>query len=325
MAQISIIVPVYQVENYVGQCIESIQAQTFRDFELILIDDGSRDQSGKICDRYAKEDCRIQVVHTKNKGAAAARNTGLDMANGSYIVFVDGDDYLQNNMLERLYETINGSSYDMVVCDFWNIHEDHTKDFRLALSEETVTGWDVLAHLKNQRNYGVWTIVWNKIYKGTLLKKMRFPEGRYFEDEFFSNKLYLKCGQIHIIPDALCIHRVLSSSTMNTQKMENYLDLIDALKQRICIYLKFDLPAEETYKILIYMLEPYTMCANASFKEESKERMKADRRFIRKAARRLFATKLSTVKKCSLLLIGIMPKTTYQIAMIFRKQLEQYL
>lgn len=106
MADVSMIVPVYQVEKYIAQCIESVLNQTFQNFELILVDDGSKDQSGIICDSYAAKDDRIIVLHTKNRGAAAARNTGLDHASGRYITFLDGDDYLAENMIARLYEVI---------------------------------------------------------------------------------------------------------------------------------------------------------------------------------------------------------------------------
>ena len=121
MVKISMIVPVYQVEKYIAQCIESVLNQTFSDFELILIDDGSKDNSGAICDSYAAKDDRIIVIHTKNNGAATARNIGLERASGEYITFLDGDDYLAENMLSRLYEEIENSDYDIVLSDFLNI------------------------------------------------------------------------------------------------------------------------------------------------------------------------------------------------------------
>ena len=126
-------------------------------------------------------------------------------------------------MIARMYEEIEHSEYDMVVCDFLNLLPDEEDNFIVHLQEETVNGRNVLEHLKNERNYGLWTIVWNKIYKREVLENLRFPDGKYFEDEFFSNQLYLFSNQIHVIPDVLCYHRVLASSTMNTQKTENYL------------------------------------------------------------------------------------------------------
>lgn len=325
MEKISIIVPVYQVEKYIAQCIQSIQDQTFTNFELILINDGSKDRSGEICDYYANDDKRIKVIHTKNSGAAAARNKGLDIASGEYIVFVDGDDYIDPNMLQRLYDQIKESSYDLVVCNFLNLHTDSKKDFHLSMKEEIVTGREVLAHRKNQKNFGVWTIVWNKIYKKEIFNHLRFLPGRYFEDEFFSDQLYLKCGQICVIPDILCYHRVLETSTMNTQKIRNYLDLLEALKIRIKIYEEQKLPIDEIYKLLIYLLEPYTNCRKANFQGQDKKRYQDIRKFIRRTAKKLQKSELSLLKKSSLIMISVFPTTTYRMAMKFRDRLEKYL
>lgn len=319
------IVPVYQVEKYIAQCIESILNQTFQDFELILIDDGSKDQSGRICDLYAAKDDRILVIHTENRGAAAARNVGLDHASGRYITFLDGDDYLDEHMIARLYEEIVDSEYDMVVCDFLNLLPDEEDNFIVHLQEKTVNGREVLEHLKNERNYGLWTIVWNKIYKREVLENLRFPDGKYFEDEFFSNQLYLNSNQIHVIPDVLCYHRVLASSTMNTQKIENYLDLLDALQERLDIYFKYDYSEDEIYKVLIFLLDPFTKCVRAKFSGTNKKRVEQTRRFIKIVSRRLMGKNLSFVKKSSLVIIGLFPDLTYRIAIRFRSQLEKFL
>ena len=325
MAEVSIIVPVYQVEKYISQCIESVLNQTFKDFELILIDDGSKDNSGIICDSYAAKDDRIAVIHTNNNGAATARNIGLQRASGRYIAFLDGDDYLAENMIERLYGEIENSEYDVVVSDFLNILPDEKDNFSLQLKEKTVSGREVLEHLKNEKNYGVWTIVWNKIYKREVLKNIRFPDGKYFEDEFFSDKLYLNSNKIHIIPDVLCYHRVLASSTMNTQRTENYLDLIDALKERLEIYLELEYSEAEIYKVLIYLLEPYTRCARAKFSGKNRQRMQKSEKFIKATSKKLIKGKLPLLKKASLVLIGLFPDLTYRAAMRFRNRLERFL
>lgn len=319
------IVPVYQVEKYIAQCIESVLNQTFKDFELLLIDDGSKDQSGSICDLYAAKDDRILVIHTENRGAAATRNVGLDHASGRYITFLDGDDYLDEHMIARMYEEIEHSEYDMVVCDFLNLLPDEEDNFIVHLQEKTVNGREVLEHLKNERNYGLWTIVWNKIYKREVLENLRFPDGKYFEDEFFSNQLYLFSNQIHVIPDVLCYHRVLASSTMNTQKIENYLDLLDALQERLDIYFKYDYSEDEIYKVLIFLLDPFTKCVRAKFSGTNKKRVEQTRRFIKIVSRRLMGKNLSFVKKSSLVIIGLFPDLMYRIAIRFRSQLEKFL
>lgn len=325
MPQISMIVPVYQVERYIAQCIESVLQQTFRDFELILVDDGSRDASGRICDTYAARDGRITVIHTENRGAAAARNAGLDRARGSYITFLDGDDYLAETMLERLHAEIDSSAYDVVTSDFLNLLPDEKDNFILHLPEQTVTGRQVLEHLKNQRNYGVWTVVWNKIYRREVLETLRFPTGKFFEDEFFSDALFARAGQVRVIPDVLVYHRVLASSTMNTQKTENYLDLLDALQRRIEFYLQNGYSPDETFKVLVFLLDPFARCAGAGFGGENRRRVEQARRFIQKTAFLLRSKKLPLLKKTALLPIGVCPAWTYRTALRFRSVLEKFL
>ena len=325
MAQVSIIVPVYQVEAYLRQCIDSILAQTFTDFELILVDDGSKDQSGAICDEYSERDSRICTIHTENKGAAAARNAGLARASGEYIAFVDSDGYISETMLERMCEVIGNSKADLVICNFLHMFPDEKDNFSLPLQDMEISGREVLAHRKTQKNYGVWTVVWNKLYKRKLFENLRFPEGKYFEDEFFSDQLYVSCGSVHVIPDVLYFYRVWESSTMNTQKTRNYLDLIDAFRARIDLYLEQSLPVDEVYKILIFLLEPYSKCAAAHFQGQDRERLRQARAFIRKTARLLMRKELSPVKKGSLLAIGACPSLAFRGAVQFRGQLEKYL
>lgn len=325
MAEVSIIVPVYQVEKYISQCIESVLNQTFTDFELILIDDGSKDNCGAILDSYAEKDYRIIVIHKPNEGAATARNIGLERASGRYIAFLDGDDYFDEKTIERLYEEIDGSEYDVVVSDFLNILPDEKDNFTLNLKEATVSGREVLEHLKNEKNYGVWTIVWNKIFKREVLENLRFPDGKYFEDEFFSDKVFLNCNKIHVIPDILCYHRVLQSSTMNTQKSENYLDLIDAFSERLDIYFKYKYSCDEAYKVLIFSLDPYTRCAGANLKGENLKKVREAKKYLRKTAKKLMRENLSFVKKASLILIALFPSLTYKTAMRFRNRLEKFL
>lgn len=325
MPQISIIVPVYQAEAYLGACIDSILSQSFPDFELILVDDGSTDRSGRICDEYAEIDGRIRVLHTKNAGAAAARNTGLAHARAEYIMFADGDDRLQHNMLARMYETIHGSCYDLVICNFRYTHPDAREDFSTELPDMELSGREVLSHWKAGRNFGIWTVVWNKIYTRTALAGLQFPEGKYFEDEFFSDLLYVRCQHIRVIPDVLYAYSVHSGSTMNTQKARNYLDLLDAFTLRIGLYLEQQLPVEEIYKILVFMLEPYSLCAGAELEGEDRQRLLDSRAFIRKTAKTLMKTQLSPAKKCSLPAIGLLPGVTFWTAIRFRGLLEKYL
>ena len=165
---LSIITPVYQVEQYLPQCLDSILAQTYPHWELILVDDGSKDRSGEICEEYAKKDGRIRVIHTENRGAGAARNTGFAHATGEYVVFVDSDDYISENMIERLYMTIHKSKYDLVVCNFLRAYPDGKNDFTTQFPDMEISGREVLAHWKTQKNYGLWTVPWSKIIRKSM-------------------------------------------------------------------------------------------------------------------------------------------------------------
>ena len=213
----------------------------------------------------------------------------------------------------------------MVVCDFLNLLPNENDNFIVHLKERTVNGREVLEHLKNEKSYGVWTVVWNKIYTREILKNLRFPNGKYFEDEFFSNQLYLISNQIHVISDVLCYHRVLASSTMNTQKTENYLDLLDALQERLEIYMQYDYSEDEIYKVLIFLLDPFTKCVKAKFSGTNKQRMANTKRFIKMTSRKLMSRELPFLKKSSLVMIGLFPNLTYRIAIRFRSQLEKFL
>ena len=127
MPKISVIVPVYKAEKFLSACIESILNQTYHDFEVILVDDGSPDSSGQICEEYAKKDSRIKVIHQKNAGVAASRNVGLDIAVGEYITFVDSDDYIQFQMYEKMLKCALDNDCDFVMCDCMKVYSDGRK------------------------------------------------------------------------------------------------------------------------------------------------------------------------------------------------------
>lgn len=194
---ISVIVAVYNIEKYIAKCIASIQNQTFSNLQIILVDDGSTDSSGKICDDFAKEDKRIQVIHRKNGGLSAARNTGLDVAKGDYIAFVDGDDWIEPTMYEVMAEQATLKHADLVACRYRCIYKDYEKDgstgnivvFRKPLEM-------LIQYLKEDENYLIQHAAWNKLYHKNLLTEERFPVGEWYEDIVFSARVLSKviCG-----------------------------------------------------------------------------------------------------------------------------------
>ena len=217
--KISIIVPVYNVERYLRQCIDSILAQTYKDFELLLIDDGSPDNSGTICDEYAKKDPRIRVFHKPNGGVSTARNLGIDNARGEYISFIDADDYVEPNFLEEMLNAMNRYNADLVCCGTW---ESVKPDGRYACIMKTdkdkkFTRNEMLIEVLAPDSCG--GAPFNKLYKASIIKsnQIKFPEDmKYWEDSSFAIKYTLHCTQTAYISNVL--YHYVANDTSATHK-----------------------------------------------------------------------------------------------------------
>ncbi len=218
MPLISVIVPVYNVEKYLEKCLDSILSQTFRDFEVILIDDGSGDGSGEICRRYAQEDKRVRYVRQENGGAGQARNYGVNLAQGKYIAFVDSDDYIDARMLEVLYENITRSGADVASCGVYNVFQqkqtpqyDRIETF-LAPAEEA---FGLL--LLGEKIPGS---PCNKLYCSWIFQKVRFPVGIFYEDVVFHTELMQEIKNVCVdtTPLYYYVHR---QNSITTQKFDS--------------------------------------------------------------------------------------------------------
>ena len=326
MAEVSIIVPVYQVEKYIRQCIDSILAQTFTDFELILVDDGSKDRSGQICDEYAGMDKRVKVIHQKNSGAAAARNSGMDQAIGDYFLFVDSDDYVVPTMVECLYEKVVKEKADIAVCNYLYFFEnDREKDFSTSIKSEVLPGTEIFYNRKNERNYGIWTVVWNKLYRKETVGKVRFRFGRYFEDEFWANDIYQMDIKVVTIPECLYYYRQHDESTMKQKSIQKNFDVIEALQERIDIYLQKPEYAHQAYKVLIFSLEYLSESKRLiTNKNEEKIFIQAEKR-TRQIVKQLKKGNLSKIQRASIVLIGINPCMVFRVGIQFRGLLERFI
>ncbi len=186
MPTISVIVPVYKVEPYLRQCVDSILAQTYTDFELILIDDGSPDSCGAICDEYAEQDSRVRVIHQENGGLSAARNAGIDTARGDYLTFIDSDDWVHSMYLELLLNAVVENNVDISVCTFERPtgRKESTNCLSEHLITERITAEDLLIEHEWNYNYAC-----GKLYNSKLFTKIRYPVGKIYEDTFTTYKL----------------------------------------------------------------------------------------------------------------------------------------
>ena len=209
---LSVIVPVYKVEQYLEKCVDSILGQTFKNIEIILVDDGSPDNSGVICDEYAKKDKRVLVIHQKNGGLSAARNAGLKAASGKYIAFVDSDDWIVPEMYEVLYNYAYKYDLDMVKCLVKEVND--LGEGRLLLPKnkakiEVLTCNERIgSHIKNYFEGVLWTIACNGIYKRDIAMKVLFPEGLCFEDNYTSGMYLFYAQRIMMIDKPLYYYRI---------------------------------------------------------------------------------------------------------------------
>ncbi len=254
---ISVVVPVYNVENYIAKCVESIMAQTYRDIEIILVDDGSTDASGKICDKYAQMDERIRVIHKKNGGLSDARNVALDVARGQQITFIDGDDYIHPQMLELLWETLNRQNADIVSCRFRMVSEEE------KVSYEELPG-DIKTQVYNRDEAisnldEIYVIACCKLYRAELFGELRYPRGKYHEDEYMIHKL-LYASETIVSVDAQLYYYVQRSgsitSDINWQKLE---DAMGAFEERLSFAEEMKWEAARKSTVLIFVNYMYSM------------------------------------------------------------------
>ena len=326
MAEVSIIVPVYQVENYIRQCIDSILVQTFTDFELILVDDGSKDKSGQICDEYAVLDQRVKVIHKENGGLSDARNCGMDQAVGNYFMFVDSDDYIAPTMLEYLYKALMNKEADIAVCNFLHFfEEDRKRDFSTNIQSEVLSGAEIFYSRKNERVYGIWTVAWNKLYKRETLGNVRFRFGKYHEDEFWANDIYQMDIKVVTIPECLYYYRQRDNSILGRKNIKRDFDILEALQERIAVYFMDERHADQAYKVMIFSLEYLAESKKLiTNKDEENQFLQAEKK-TKDMIKRLKKMKLSKIKSVSLVFIGMNPCLVFAVGIKFRGLLERFL
>ena len=256
---ISVIVPVYNVEQYISKCVDSIQKQTYRNVEIILVDDGSTDRSRAVCEKKAETDGRIHVIHQKNGGPSNARNTGIDYADGDYYLFIDGDDYIAPEMVEKLYGRIKTDSSDLAMCGIARVDENGVPFEEDALQDALVTGFQALERSYGYKGWLFCSFIVNKLYHKHLFESIRFPEGKFHEDEATVYRLLDQCNQISVVSAVLYYYVNRENSTMNAEYSVRRLDGVEAIYQRYRYYrekggkyLDFLIPDGKMFAVLFY-------------------------------------------------------------------------
>ena len=225
---ISVIVPIYNVEKYICKCVDSILNQTYKNLEIILVDDGSPGRCGQICDEYAAKDSRIRVIHKENGGLSDARNVGIDEAKGEYLSFVDSDDYIAFDMIETLYKTMKENSSDMSVCSLCYVDEngnDITRDSSkwMILNNQQYTSEQYLLALFEKFIGAV-----ARLYKRELFENVRFPKGKLHEDVFVAYRIIDQCNKISTLSKQMYYYLKRDDSIMNCEYDIRRLDAVEA-------------------------------------------------------------------------------------------------
>ncbi|WP_051525834.1 glycosyltransferase family 2 protein [Butyrivibrio proteoclasticus] len=245
---IDVIVPVYNVEKYIDRCVQSILAQEYENIKIILVDDGSTDESGKICDLYADRDSRVTVIHKKNGGLSDARNAGLAIANSEIISFVDGDDFIHPAMYKMMVYIMQKYSTDVVVSGIKKISDEEIGDDYFIPKQKTnpditvVEKKDVLNQLIERDELTV--VQWNKIFKKKILDGIIFPYGRKHEDIFVIHEELYRCERIAYIDDDYYYYVQRAGSIMHSESIEGILDAIYGYSQRIEFFLDKNIEKE---------------------------------------------------------------------------------
>lgn len=253
---ISIVVPIYNVENYLRMCLDSIQNQTYQNFECLLINDGSPDHSSKICEEFVEKDSRFKYFEKANGGLSSARNLGIECSGGAYITFVDSDDWLEHDALDRLYGALKKENADISIGRYNYYDESRCQylfyDSNPDNSFEVIEGKEIIDRegVEEMKN-GNWTVTYLKLFKRGLLQDLSFPIGKMAEDTYWTWKVLLRASRIVYLNSYIYWYRIgLSGTLSNIWSEKRMYDEIDAREEKLAILasLNYDL----TNHILIY-------------------------------------------------------------------------
>ena len=271
MDLVSVIIPVYKVEEYLDKCVESAVNQTYKNLEIILVDDGSPDNCPKMCDDWAKKDKRIKVIHKENGGLSDARNFGIEKATGEFYIFLDSDDKMDLEEIEILYSTLKKHDADVVMSDIIFVSDlnETPKLNKESYSEEVVEGEDIFRLIFNKQ-YPMIMSAWAKIYKKEVFKDIRYPKGKIHEDEFVIHRILDKIKKFVYISAQLNINLHRSNSICSSKFNKKRFHAIESRIERVEFCEK---KGKEYYQLAINQLLKttilyYTMARKSGMKKE---------------------------------------------------------
>lgn len=298
--KVSVVVAAYNVENFIEKCLEPIQAQTYENIEIIIVDDGSTDGTVKFCDEFCETEPRARVIHQKNKGLSEARNTGIRESTSEYITFVDGDDIVSNDYVKKLLTALIENDADIAVSGFTMVPSNKSE----RPKKEVISGENAAIKLLTElENYQI--VSWNKIYKKSLFIDIKFPAGKKHEDSLTTYKLFAVSRKVAFISDSLYYYVKRDDSIMSSEKLKDHLDSKLYAANEAKKYFKDNkklLAAAEISELLAYN-SFLDNIYSGRLKENPKKYIKA----IKKNKKKLFKNEFMTKK----LLTYIAMETTF--------------
>ena len=306
MNTISVIVAIYNVEDYLEKCINSIINQTYKNLEILLINDGSTDKSGEICNRFAKLDARIKVFHQPNSGIASVRKAGIKYASGDYIGFVDGDDWIYPDMYELLYKNITATKSDISVCGmvigkgFSGCNEDERRffedEFRILTGSSKL--YEVIENTNNS--------YCNKLFKPILLKKLNIPEGKIYEDAFSMYLLFDKAEKVVFTQNKGYYYTYRSSSISHISTIKQF-DVVEAYTERLEYITKY---YQDDFNLIVAAKKSlwYSFLANMSI---------TCRKFLSETEKRIIENIINRLKLIDYHNCDLSEKDVYLLSCIF--------
>lgn len=318
MPEISVIIPVYNMEKYLNRCVDSVLSQTFTDIEIILVDDGSTDNSPEICDNYKEIDDRIIVIHKPNGGLSDARNAGLDVATGNYIGFVDSDDYIDHRMYEILYDLIVTNNADIAHCLMKKITDNDFIINHITYNQSEVNTYQHKDFIENYfPNFPhiIPSPVCSKLFRKKIFNEIRFPVGQYYEDSYIQLRTLDLCQSIVVINLELYYYVQREGSIMHSEYSPKWFQGTNNNNNNIDFFRKKHLKKQVEYAQEDYLTR---FCkdkfAVLFYKPEYLDNFKQiNRKFLREVPSALMNHQICRMKKLAMLLLFISPKTALRL------------
>lgn len=311
---VSIVVPIYNVEKMLRRCIESILLQTYDNTEVILVDDGSTDNSGKIADEYKRTNSKINVIHKENGGLSDARNEGIKVAQGEYICFIDSDDFIHKRYVEILLNACEEKSCDIAVCDYISVDDIQAEkiDTGEEVRENSISVYnsiDMLHRLYNE-TYASTVVAWNKLYKRSIFENIVYPVGKIHEDEATTYKLLYKADKVAVLDSKLYFYYQNMDSITRKKYNIKRLDILTAVEERREFYKENGLEElffEDSYKYLDKILRNYCQIFENNEIDNKKDILKELKYKYRNAYRECKKAPWSFKRRIKLVILGAFP------------------